>query len=102
MQRVAKLDTGAQSNVIRRQIVTDLGLVTRRYFGPKLEPVGPAIEPEGEVSFDWHVSGKQATYNTGFAVLNDALCNGFEILLGEPEIGRIGFYNVDSKIFFLQ
>ena len=101
LQKMTKLDTGAAPNVVPQCIVEDLGMRMETYRGPMLAPVGPYVQPKGVVNFEWHVSGRLKTHRTTFVVLDDHLCRGFDILLGEEEIERIGFYIVDSTLWLL-
>lgn len=101
LNRVAKLDTGAEENIISQQVVDKLGLVVHEYTGGPLQSVGSSIFPKGRVSFEWHVARKTKTYNTSFAVLPTSLCDHFDILLSAEEIEKIGFFKVDNTIFFL-
>lgn len=100
-RRVAKLDTASKMDVISEDVVISLRLPQKDYSGPWVLPIGPSICPIGQVEFDWHVSGRHKTYTNTFAVLDRKSSKDFDLLLGEETIRKIGFYDVDKRVFVL-
>ncbi|KAL8939488.1 MAG: hypothetical protein Q9211_002719 [Gyalolechia sp. 1 TL-2023] len=98
---VAKLDTGAKVNLISRKLVTSIGLHVEAYTGQALQPIGPPVSPEGQVTLDWHVSGKNTTHKTTFAILEEPH-RGFDILLSEQEIQKHRFFDRNMEVYYLQ
>lgn len=99
--RVAKVDTAAKVNAISEDVVNELGMIVEPYDGPKVLPLGPPIEPLGKVRLEWHVMKFIKTYKTVFLVFPSNLTKDFDLLLGEDEIARIGFYTVNGNVWFL-
>ncbi|KAL9023437.1 MAG: hypothetical protein Q9196_007200 [Gyalolechia fulgens] len=98
---VAKLDTGAKVNLIIRELVTSIGLHVEAYTGQALQPIGPLVSPEGQVTLDWHVSGKNTTHKTTFAILEEPR-PGFDILLSEQEIQKHRFFVQNSEFYYIE
>ena len=104
-QRVAKLDTASQKNIVSQRVVRRCRLRVDQYNGPSLRPLGRAdgeLHPVGQTTFEWHVCKRQRTYTTTFAVLGDELCPDFDIILGEKEIEQRGFYKNNDEVFLLE
>ena len=104
-QRVAKLDTASQKNIVSQRVVKRCRLRVEGYDGPSLRPLGRAdtsLHPIGQTTFEWHVCKRQRTYTTTFAVLEDELCPDFDIILGEREIEERGFYKNNDEVFLLE
>ncbi|KAL9024266.1 MAG: hypothetical protein Q9196_006639 [Gyalolechia fulgens] len=97
--RVAKLDTGAKVNLISRELVTSIGLHVEAYTGQDIQPIGPPVSPKGQVTLDWHVSGKRPSHKTTFLILEDS--QFFDILLSEQEIQKHGFFVRNSEVYYL-
>lgn len=96
---VAKLDTGSKQNLISRKLVTSIGLRVEAYTGLALLPIGPPVCPKGQVTFDWHVSGKESFYETTFIILEDPH-HGFDILVSEPEIQKHRFFSRNHDVYY--
>lgn len=98
--RLAKVDTGSKVSAISEDVVNELGMIVEPYDGPKILPLGPPIEPLGQVRLEWHVMKFTKTYNTVFLVFPANLTKDFDMLLSEDEIARIEFYKVNEKVWF--
>ena len=97
-RRMALLDSGSAQSAICQQVVNELRLTVEPYLGPPLRPVGPLIHPRSQTTVDWHVDGKNRVYRTSFAVLDDHLCETFDVLLCKNEIRRLGFHVVNGEV----
>ena len=100
--RIAKLDTAADFDVLSEEVVTSLGMPMDKYTGPSLSPLGPPINPIGEIQLDWHIANREKTYTTRFAVLNNNHSRGFDALFGRETIERVRFYSVNDKVWFFE
>ncbi|KAL8840381.1 MAG: hypothetical protein Q9176_003874 [Flavoplaca citrina] len=98
--RVTCLDTGADINVISIDVVNSLQLAKEPYQGPALKPIGGTYLPEWQVRFDWHVAHRTKTYTSIFAVLDKDHSADFDILLGKGTVEDVGFYKVNSRVWF--
>ncbi|KAL8893318.1 MAG: hypothetical protein Q9192_005388, partial [Flavoplaca navasiana] len=98
--RVTCLDTGADINVISIDVVDSLHLAKEPYQGPPLKPIGGTYLPEWQVRFDWHVAHRTKTYTSIFAVLDKDHSGDFDILLGKGTVEDVGFYKVNSRVWF--
>ncbi|KAI4248273.1 MAG: hypothetical protein LQ352_005962 [Teloschistes flavicans] len=104
-QQVAKLDTGAELNLISRPFASSLGLHVEDYQGNSVVTIGEQgpFRPEGMISLDWNVSGKPLRYTSQFAVLDERQCQGsFDVLLGEDEIKKIGFFIKNNAVWSIR
>ena len=99
-QKVAKIDTGAGTNLISQRTVAALGLDFQQYRGPRLKALGSVIQPIGTIKLIWHACQKPRKYGTTFAVIDDKLSRDFEILLGDEENAKRGFLKPDRSLFF--
>ena len=97
--RVAKLDTGADVNVMSKPVADALGMKLEQYFGEDIMPLGGRMTPLGQLTLDWHVMGKEETYTNTFLVLD---MKGFDVLLSDKTIGQIGFWTRNHKIWYLE
>ncbi|KAG7004790.1 hypothetical protein G7Y79_00023g053740 [Physcia stellaris] len=94
--RVAKLDTGADVNVMSKQVADSLGFKLQPYFGGDLLPSGGRITPLGQLTLDWHIMGKEETYTNTFVVVD---AKEFDVVLGHKTIREIGFWTRNHKIW---
>lgn len=99
--RIAKLDTGSKVNVVSQDVVNDLGMTMDPYIGLDVSPIGKPVRPKGTVRLEWHIMNRAKTYNAEFLVFAADLSEGFDVLLSEDEIARIGFYKINSDVWFL-
>lgn len=99
--RIAKVDTGSKVNCISHDVVKDLDMILRPYSGPAVHPLGKPVMPMGTVKLEWHIMKRTKTYNSEFLVFDSELSRGFDVLLSEDEIAKIGFYIVNNKVWFL-
>ena len=98
--RIAKLDTGSWFDVLSESVANDLGMKWETYDGADLAPLGPNIKPLGQLTLDWHVIGKLKTYTTTFVILDNHTTRGFDALLSDDTIGKIGFFVVNPEVFY--
>lgn len=98
---LCKLDTGSSVDALSEQVVKDLGVPMRPYLGPKVTPLGDPIQPIGQLTLHWNVRKRDKTYKTDFVVLDDHSSRGFDALLSDKEIGRIGFYTVNDTVWYV-
>lgn len=99
--RMCCLDTGADTDVISLDVVEELGLKKDAWEGGKLYPLGEALTPEWQVTFDWHVAEFPKTYNSTFAVLDKKHSRDFDVLLGHKTIEEIGFWIKNGRVWIL-
>ncbi|MCJ1383424.1 hypothetical protein MMC17_006538 [Xylographa soralifera] len=102
LHRLGKLDTGADVNLICNEIVRELGIKIEKFHGAPLRGVGYTIEPEGKATIVWNVVGKAKTYTDEFLVLNEDQARGFDCLIGEETIKRVGFLKRDHDVYWLE
>ena len=98
-QRLAVLDTAADVDVTTMQTVESLGLDKERYEGG---PIGAGIfasKPQWQTTLDWHGLGFNKSYTSTFVILEEAHSGDFDILIGKPTIGRVGFYQVNADVW---
>ena len=99
---IAKLDTGSKVDVISEDTVKRLATCMEVYEGPNVVPIGEStIRPIGQVTLLWHVHGRHKTRETTFQVLDKNSTRGFDVLLGEDTIEKVGFYRVNNDVWFL-
>ncbi|KAI4160434.1 MAG: hypothetical protein LQ342_005758 [Letrouitia transgressa] len=98
--RCAKLDTGAQANILSGQVVDELSLKPRAYDGPNVLSLGESIKPLGAVDLVWSVIDRHKTYTTEFLVIDKANSNGFDALIGEDTLKSIGFFMKNVDVWF--
>ncbi|KAL8733770.1 MAG: hypothetical protein Q9166_001964 [cf. Caloplaca sp. 2 TL-2023] len=101
-QRLTTLDTGADVNLISLDVVKELGLHRDPYKGEPLKAFGTNFTPQWQVKFDWHVAKFSKTYRTTFAVCDVERSKEFDILLGEGCIKDVGFYTVNSSVWYMR
>lgn len=102
IMRRAKLDTGAQVDVLSEDVVNVVGVQMKPYDGPSLNTLGKeTIRPLGKVSLEWHISGKLKTYTTDFLVVSAVDSCYFDVLLIDKTIGEIGFYTINHDVWLL-
>ena len=101
IMRRAKLDTASDVDAVSEEVVTSFGTAMERYAGHPISPLGPPINPIGEIQLEWHVSRRAKTYKTRFAVLNNDQSRGFDVLVGSKTIGDVGFYDKNQSVWFL-
>ena len=99
--RLGKLDTGADVNLICNEIVRELGIKIEEIPNALLRGVGNTIKPEGKITIVWNVVGKAKTYTDEFLVVNEDQARGFDCLIGEETISRVGFLKRDHNVYFL-
>lgn len=85
-RRRAKMDTGAEENIITVQAISDLGIKITKYSGNPLQPLGPSFRPDGEITLSWNVLGRGKIYKTRFVVVPDSMAGNFDVLIGESWI----------------
>ena len=100
--RVAKLDTGASVDVLSQSVADALGMTLEPYTGGDVTPLGEPITPIGQLTLDWHVMAFGVTYTTTFLVLDRDSTKAFDVLLSDDTIGKIGFYRVDTTVWYLR
>ena len=100
-RRIAKLDTASKVNALSEDVVKELGLTMEEYSGSDVFPIGDPVRPIGKVKLEWHIMKRTKTYNTEFLVFTSDLSRGFDVLLGEDEIAKIGFYKKNNDVWFL-
>ncbi|KAL8760718.1 MAG: hypothetical protein Q9184_003120 [Pyrenodesmia sp. 2 TL-2023] len=98
-QRVCRLDTCADLDVISHRVVESLGLEKDRYQGVPVIPLGGHYKPEWQVTFEWHVAHFPQTYRSTFVVLDEKHSGEFDVLLGHMTIEKIDFYQTNGKVW---
>ena len=98
--RIGKLDTASDVDAVSEEVVTSLGMRMERYAGPPILPLGPPINPIGEIQLEWHIATREKTYTTRFAVLNNKHSRGFDVLFGRQTIKNIRFYDRNPHVWF--
>lgn len=96
IMRIAKLDTGADLDVMSKRVADALGIELEPYSGEDIIPLGGRIRPLGQITRDWHVMERKMTYTTTFVVLE---VEEFDILLGAKTISECGFYQINNAIW---
>lgn len=100
---ICKIDTASKVNVLSQQVVTSLGMTMEPYYGGRVAPLGGGlIQPMGRLTLDWHVRGKNKTYETDFVVLDDDSTKDLDALLSEDTVGEIGFYLINDAVWFCE
>ena len=98
--RVCCLDTGSDWNIISEKAVKECALQKERWEGGPVQPLGESFTPQWQVTFDWHVSGKNKTYQSIFLVFDEKYSPAFDVLLGHETIDQIQFYRVNSDVWW--
>ena len=101
-QRLARLDTASDFDIISQQVVDTLDLEIDEYTGERVQPIGPitnSFMPQGQVTLDWHVATKHKTNTTTFVVFNEEHSDEFDFLLGSTTIGRLEFLIRNTKVY---
>lgn len=88
IMRVAKLDSGANVDVMSKRVADSLGMKLEPYFGEDNLALGGRKTPLGQLTLDWHVMGKGRTYTSTFLILD---VENFDVLLGDKTIGEVEF-----------
>lgn len=96
----ALLDTQCEPNLIREDIVQELGLPIRSYLGPPLSQVGGSYyKPAGQVTTCIHFCGGKRTFKIDFLL---APANAdYDVLLGGPFIFEAQLLKHNPAGFFL-
>ena len=102
LRRLGKLDTGADVNLICTDIVRQLGIKMKEIHNAPLRGVGNTIIPEGIVTITWNVVGKAKTYTDDFFVVNEEQAIGFDCLIGEETINRVGFLKRNHDVYWFE
>ncbi|KAL8749237.1 MAG: hypothetical protein Q9199_007809 [Rusavskia elegans] len=87
--RLCCLDTIADMNVISQEATENLALKTESYRWGPINPIGRAIIPERQITFDWHVHGFYKTYTSTFVVLDRTSSDEFDTLIGRHTAQKI-------------
>lgn len=100
MTMPALLDTQCEPNLIREDIVQELGLPIRSYLGPSLSQVGGGYYmPTDQVTTRIRFCGGKRTFNIDFLL---APANAdYDILLGGPFISEARLLLPNPAGFFL-
>ncbi|KAI4184946.1 MAG: hypothetical protein LQ348_004457 [Seirophora lacunosa] len=98
-QRICRLDTSADLDVISLDVFEDLQLPKVKWEKGEIRPLGPSFTPEWQVTFDWHVATYSKTYTSTFAVLPKELSTELDVLIGYSTIKRIGFYKTNDTVW---
>lgn len=103
MTRICKLDTGASVDLMSETVFSSLGMSMDDWDGPPLRPLGDgdSIIPLGKVRVDWHVSQRDKTYTSDFAILEHSLSKQFDVILGEKTIQKVDFYQRNKNVWTL-
>ena len=103
VMKVAYLDTGAMVNVIRRGVVDKFGFEMQPYHGKTLDGFGSKdIVPQGQIWIEWHANERARNYETLFLVVEDHILPTDDIIIGDPEIKRIGFFIKNTRVYTIQ
>lgn len=101
--RIAKLDTGAEVNIVGEELVSDLGVDLERYEGPPLVGLGSSpVHPLGQVKLRWRVNRRTKSHAAVFLVLSHEYTELFDVLFGEETIRKIGFFKVNHEVLLLR
>lgn len=101
--RMAKLDTGAEVDVMSQAVYNVLDVKMDVYDGPPIKAFGNTyIKPLGQVKVDWRVSQKFKTYTSQFLVFDDSLSKDFDVLLGDNTIKKVGFFERNHAVWILK
>lgn len=100
--RCGRLDTGASMNLIAEEVFCELGIKMEPFSGTPFEGIGGLCRPKGKVTFKWNVRGKAKTYSDEFFVVEECHARGFDCLIGEDTIDRVGFLKSDDSVYWLK
>ncbi|KAL8958562.1 MAG: hypothetical protein Q9193_004404 [Seirophora villosa] len=98
-QRICRLDTFADLDVISQDVVEDLQLPKEKWEKGMIRPLGLFFRPEWQVTFNWNVAKFPKTYTSTFAVIPKEISTELDVLIGDSTIERIGFYNTNDAVW---
>lgn len=99
-KRSACIDTAAAVDVISINAVESLNLKKEKYKGDPLAMAIIPYTPEWQITFDWHVDQFRKTYTSTMIVLDEEHSGDFDIMLGGHTIETLGFYLVNTDVWF--
>ena len=96
-----QLDTASDVDILSQDVVDNLGMKLEPYKDGDIHPLGQPIQPLGQLTLDWHVQTKKKTYTTTFIVLDRQSTRGFDALIGITTLSKIGFYEKNNAVWYL-